>query len=135
MPNVPLIAIVEDDEAVREALAGLLEVTGFRSRCFDRAEAFLSDPAAGGFDCLITDMRMPGIDGLELQRRVRALAPGMPVIFITSVNDPATRKLALKGGAHAYLAKPIADEIILAQLESALAGGTPDLEPPRDQHP
>jgi FixJ family two-component response regulator len=115
-----MIAIVEDDEAVREAISALLEVMGYSSRGFDRADAFLADPAAGNFDCLITDVRMPGIDGLELQRRLRAFAPGTPVIFVTSVDDPITRTRALESGAHAYLSKPIANDVILARLESAL---------------
>ena len=129
MSKAPVIAIVDDDQAVREALAELLQVTGFESRTFERADAFLADPGAGDFDCLITDVRMPGMDGIELHERLRAFAPAMPVIYITSAHDPATRARALECGAHAYLSKPIADDIILEQLESALAGGAPSRTP------
>ena len=125
MAQAPVIAIVDDDQAVREALAELLQVTGFESRCFERADTFLADAAADDFDCLITDVRMPGIDGLELHERLRVFAPAMPVIFITSAHDPVTRARALESGAHAFLSKPIADGMILEQLESALARRAP----------
>ncbi len=123
MSKAPIVAIVEDDDAVRDALSELLQVSGIASRSFDCGDAFLADPAAGDFDCLITDVRMPGVDGLELQRRLRRFAPDTPVIFITSAHDPVSRLRALECGAHAYLSKPIADDIILSQLESALGGG------------
>jgi FixJ family two-component response regulator len=117
-----LIAIIDDDEAVREALSELLEVTNIASRCFDHPDAFLEEEEASDFDCIITDMRMPGIDGIELQKRLRDRGSKVPVIFITSTNDPATRSRAVEGGAHAYLAKPVADEILLARVRSALDG-------------
>lgn len=125
MSNAPVIAIVDDDEAVREALSELLEVTGYASRCFERADLFLADPVADEVDCIITDVRMPGIDGIELQQRLRHRGSCTPIIFITSAHDPATRDRALACGAHAYLAKPIADDIILAHLRSALDGHIP----------
>lgn len=124
MSEAPIIAIVDDDQAVREALSELLQVTGFSSRAFDRAEAFLADPAIADFACLITDVRMPGIDGLELQQRLRARGSDMPVIFITSAHDPVTHRRALECGAHAYLIKPIADGILLEYLETILGGET-----------
>jgi FixJ family two-component response regulator len=116
----PVIAIVDDDEAVREALADLLQVMGFSAQAFDRADAFLADYAPGRFDCLITDVRMPGIGGLALQQRLRALGSAMPVIIITSYTDPITRARALEGGARAFLTKPVADDFLLHHLRSAL---------------
>lgn len=125
MSKTPVIAIVDDDEAVREAISELLEVTGFASRCFDRADALLADPAIGDFDCIISDVRMPGIDGIELQQRLRGRGSDTPVIFITAAHDPVTRSRAFACGAHAFLTKPIADDIILAHLKTALNGGKP----------
>lgn len=123
MPNVPVIAIVDDDEAVREALTDLLQVTGFESRSWASAEDFLADAAIGEVDCIIADVRMPGMDGLQMQERLRRRGSDTPVIFITSAEDPVTRRRALEGGAHAYLGKPVADALLLEHLRMALGGG------------
>jgi FixJ family two-component response regulator len=117
-----MVAIVDDDDAVREALSDLLLVLGVSCRSFDRAEVFLEEYVPGVFDCLIADVRMPGIDGLELQQQLRALDSTMPVIFVTSVTDPTTRVRALERGAHAYLTKPIAGDVLQRCLKSALDG-------------
>lgn len=120
MSDTPNIAIVDDDEAMREALSDLLEVAGFSARTFDGADAFLAEYAATPFDLLVTDIRMPGIDGIELQARLRALNSSIPVIFVTSASDAATRDRAYEGGAFAYLTKPISDEFLLDQILAAL---------------
>ena len=122
MSEPPLIAIVDDDEEVCEALSDLLRVTGFACRCFTGAEAFLENGAAANYDCVVTDVRMPVIDGIELQRRLRAEGSRVPFIFITSHRDPVTRRRALDAGAHAYLSKPVSGKILLAHLRSALDG-------------
>ena len=121
MPRTPVVAIVEDNEAVREALSDLLQVLNISTGAFDRAEAFLAEFAPGRFDCLITDVRMPGVDGLELQRRLRALGSSMPVIFVTSDGDPATKDRALDEGAHAVLTKPVSDDALIRCLKIALS--------------
>lgn len=122
----PVIAIVDDDQAMREALFDLLQVAGFSARAFDSAAAFLSDFARSSVDLLITDVRMPGIDGLQLQQRLSALAPFLPVIFVTGSSDPDTRGRALAAGAFAYLNKPVGDEALLGALRRALGdSGTP----------
>ncbi len=121
---MPLVAIVDDDEAIREALCDLLMVTGFACCTFDGARAFLSDQAADSVDCLITDIRMPGMTGLDLLERVRAEGSELPVIVLTSVLDPGARAKALQLGAQAWLTKPVADEALLEQLKSAI--GTDD---------
>lgn len=120
MSENPLIAIVDDDEAMREALSDLLEVAGFSARGFDGADAFLSEYAATPFDLLVTDIRMPGIDGIELQARLRALGSSIPVIFVTSASDAATRDRAQEGGAFAYLTKPMSDALLLSRIRAAL---------------
>lgn len=122
MSKTPAIAIVDDDEAVREALWDLLQVEGYSARTFDSATAFLAGYVPGAFDCLITDVRMPGIDGLEMQQRLRALGSDIPVIIVSSLTDEVTRSQALKGGAIGCLAKPVADEVLLDLLRAALRG-------------
>jgi two-component system response regulator FixJ len=125
-PKTPIVAVVDDDEAVREALSEFLLVLGLACRKFDRAEAFMAEYVPDHFDCLITDVSMPGRSGLELQERLRDLGSSMPVIIITADTSPATRARALKGGALACLTKPVNDEVLLHHLESALnrAGGS-----------
>jgi two-component system, LuxR family, response regulator FixJ len=118
----PIIAAVEDDEAMREALADLLQVLGLPCRAFDRAESFLATYRPGAFDCLITDIRLPGISGLDLLQRLKVLGSTMPVIVLTSRTDAETRSRALAGGAHAYLTKPLADAMLVQHLKSALPG-------------
>lgn len=118
-----MIAIVDDDEAVREALVDFLQVEDLAARAFAGAEDFLAEPAMGEFACLITDIRMPGMDGLELQRRLRAGGSTMPVIFITSANEDATRVRAMQGGAVAFLTKPFDEEALLGTLRAVLGRG------------
>ena len=130
-PKMPIIAVVDDDEAVREALSDLLLVLGLACRTFDRAEAFMAEYGPDRFDCLITDVSMPGRSGLELQERLRELGSSMPVIIITADTSPATRTRALSGGAVACLTKPVNDDVLFRHLESALnrAGGSHDARP------
>lgn len=121
MSKPPEIAIVDDDQAVREALFDLLLVEGFQARMFENGAAYLADAHCMEFGCIITDVRMPEIDGLELQRRLRACGAAIPVIFITSSVNEGTRERALSGGAAAWFTKPVADEELLFELRAALA--------------
>jgi FixJ family two-component response regulator len=120
LSKTPLIAIVDDDEAVRDALLDLLQVEGLSGIGYASAAAFLVDFACEGFDCLVTDVRMDGMDGLELQRRVRLAHPSMPVIFVTAAADDATRIRAMHEGATAYFTKPLANADLMTQLCRAL---------------
>jgi two-component system, LuxR family, response regulator FixJ len=120
LSKAPLVAIVDDDEAVREALSDLLLVLELSCRTFDRAEAFMADYVPGRFDCLITDVSMPGHSGLDLLQHLRTIDSAMPVIVITADINPTTRSRAMKGGANAYLTKPIETEALLRHLQSAL---------------
>jgi two-component system response regulator FixJ len=120
MAKRPVVAIVEDDEAMREALSDLLAALNLPYRTFDRAEVFLVEHESQQFDCLITDVRMPGINGLELQQRLRALGSSVPVIIITSSTGPTTRVRALEGGARAFLTKPVSNNVLIHHLKSAL---------------
>lgn len=120
MPNPPVIAVVEDDAAMREALADLLEVMSFTGRVFDSAEAFLAEFAPGRFDCLITDLHLPGINGLELQQKLKALGAAIPVIVVTSSVDMMSRTRAMQEGAFAYLTKPFSDKALIGEVRAAL---------------
>lgn len=120
MPKTPLVAVVDDDEAIREALCDLLMVTGLACSTFDSAPAFLSGDAPGHVDCLITDVRMPGMSGLDLLELMRAGGSDLPVIMLTSVLDPSARARALDLGAQAWLTKPVADDALLDELKAAI---------------
>ena len=120
LPKAPLIAIVDDDDDVREALSDLILVLDLSCRTYDRAEALLAAYKPGVFDCIITDVRMSGMSGLDLLRELRRSDGAVPVIVITSDTSPKTRLQALEGGAHASLTKPVADSVLLEHLKSAL---------------
>ena len=120
MPKAPLIAIVDDDDDMREALSDLLLVLGLSNRAYDRAEALLAEYEPGAIDCVITDVRMPGMSGLELLGLLRRIDGAVPVIVITSDTSPETRMQALEGGAHAFMTKPVEDDVLLGHLRSAL---------------
>ena len=120
LPIQPVIAVVDDDEAIREAFSELLEVFALSYRTFDGAEAFLAAYAPGSFDCLITDIRMPGMTGLELQQKLNSLGSTIPIIVVTSSTDPEIQSRALEDGAVAYLSKPINDEVLIRHLMAAL---------------
>ena len=113
LSKLPLIAIVDDDAAMREALGDLLQVAGLSSRTYASAADFLDDYAPGQFDLVITDLRMPKIDGVELLRRLRATTSAPPAIVVTSTAGAATRARAVEMGAVACLTKPVADEALL----------------------
>lgn len=118
MSKPPVIAIVDDDEAVRDALFDLLQVEGLPARTFEGAAPFLE--ACGDFDCVITDVRMPEIDGIELQRRLRAGGSAMPVIYVTSCDEEVLRARALQGGAAGWFTKPVDDDALLDTLKAVL---------------
>ena len=120
LSKAPLIAIIDDDEAVREALSDLLLVLDLSCRTFDRAEAFMAEYTPGSFDCLITDVSMPGWSGLDLLQHLRSIGSSMPVIIITADPNPTTRSRAMRGGAYAYLTKPVSSDALFRHLQSAL---------------
>ena len=115
-----LVAIVDDDESVRGTLQELLRSAGFPSRCFDSAEAFLTSGNQQETACLITDIRMPGMSGLELQARLNAERCKIPTIFITAHGDEEMRFQALRAGAVEFLQKPFDDGILIESVRAAL---------------
>ena len=120
MPGVPLISIVDDDDALRNSLDDLIRSIGFRTQGFPSAEAFLSSNQARDTACLILDVRMPGMNGIDLQRQIVAANWRIPIIFITSHADDHARARALKAGAVAFLYKPFREEELLNALDAAL---------------
>jgi FixJ family two-component response regulator len=120
MANSPLISVVDDDDSVRESLGGLIRSVGFAVKVFASAEEFLNSDHLRNTDCLILDVRMPGMNGLELQRRLGASHMSIPVIFITAHGDEETRVRALNGGAVDYLLKPFSEEALLNAINTAL---------------
>jgi two-component system, LuxR family, response regulator FixJ len=117
------IHVVDDDKAIRESLAFLLGTAGFRVELFDSATPFLEHLSGRGVACLITDIRMPGIDGIELLRRLRAEGHRFPVIVMTGHGDVPLAVEAMKLGAFDFLEKPFDDEVLIATVGAALRHG------------
>jgi FixJ family two-component response regulator len=111
---------VDDDFRVRESIESLVESAGYAPRVFASAEEFLQSGTLAGATCLITDVRMRGMDGIELQRRVRLKRPKLPVIFITAHYDEETRKRALDEGAVEFLHKPFDAVDLLEAIQAGL---------------
>ena len=120
MPSVPLIAIVDDDDALRNSLDNLLRSVGFRVQGFASAEAFLQAKQANETACLILDVRMAGMNGLELQRQLVAANWRIPIIFVTAYADDDARERALAAGAVAFLYKPCREEDLLSAIDAIL---------------
>jgi FixJ family two-component response regulator len=115
-----LVAIVEDDASMRKALVGLMKATGYPARSFASAEEFLRSGALLQTGCLILDIRMPGMSGLDLYAKLRAQHSRVPAVFITAHGDGKTREQALSAGAVGYLTKPFDDEALLQYVRTAL---------------
>jgi FixJ family two-component response regulator len=120
MRIVPLIAIVDDDDSLRGSLENLIRSFGFRAHAFPSAEAFLSWKQARETACLILDVRMPGVNGLDLQRRMVTENWRVPIVFISSHTDDHAKARALEDGAVAFLYKPCREEELLNAIEVAL---------------
>src|SRR5262245_55608494 len=121
--NSKFVAIVDDDELMRGALQGLLKEAGLPARPFASGEEFLGSGAQHLSSCLIVDIRMPGMSGLDLQARLNQQHARVPIIFITAHGDERTRKQAMSGGAADFLVKPFDDDVLLRSVRSALKGG------------
>ena len=115
-----VIAIVDDDEAVRVAVEGLLKSAGLTARAFESAETFIESGQQSQVACLIADIRMPGMSGLELQAKLNAEHCRIPIVFITAHGDAQMRMRALRAGAVEFLAKPFNDEALLETVRAAL---------------
>jgi FixJ family two-component response regulator len=115
-----MVAIVDDDDLMRSALQGLLKSVGLPAQAFASAEEFLKSGQQHQAGCLVTDIRMPGMSGLELQAKLNADQCRIPTIFITAHGDEKMRMQALRAGAVEFLAKPFDDETLLESVRAAL---------------
>lgn len=114
------VAVVDDDESVRESLPDLLREFGFTAHAFSSAEEFLASDSVNVTRCLILDIAMAGMTGLELQRELKLRGHQIPIIFITAQNDEGVRTRAFEQGATEFLLKPFSDRALLAALDTAL---------------
>jgi len=114
------VAIVDDDPSVRSALVGLMRAAGLSSLAFASADELLGSDALATTGCVVTDVRMPGTSGLELQARLAARRSGLPVIFITAHGDAEARRRALSAGARAFFQKPFDDDELIESIRAAM---------------
>ena len=119
--NSRLVAVVDDDESVLRSLQDLIESDGLSTLCFGSAEQFLDSDARNTAACLIADIRMPGMSGLELQAKLKTERCRIPVIFITAHGDAEMRIHAMREGAVEFLSKPFDDAVLLDIVHAALA--------------
>jgi len=119
----PLVAVVDDDESVRESLPDLLREFGFSTHSFSSAEEFLTSDSLFLTGCLILDVAMPGMSGFELQRELQLRGHRIPIIFISAHKDEIVRKRAFQQGAVEFLFKPFSDTALLQALNTALRVG------------
>jgi FixJ family two-component response regulator len=118
--GIPLISIVDDDDAHRSSLENLIRSVGLWAKGFSSAEAFLGSNHMHETSCLVLDVRMPGMSGPDLQRRMAVANSPLPIIFITAHEDDAQRTQALEAGAVAFLHKPFYEDELLNAIEAAL---------------
>jgi len=117
---MPLISIVDDDESVRAALKSLIDSVGFRAEVFQSGEEFLNSPYLLQTNCLITDVRMQGMSGLELQERLSAAGRSIPIVFISAHDDKEARARGLRAGAIDFLQKPFSEDSLLGAISVCL---------------
>ena len=114
------ILLVDDDESIRDSVKSLLRSVGYQVAIFESAEQFLESGMLRGTGCLILDIRMPGMGGLELQRRLNTLQSWVPIVFLTGLHDKTDRQRAIEGGASDFLQKPVAANVLLGAVDVAL---------------
>jgi two-component system response regulator FixJ len=120
MPPNPLVSIIDDDESVRKSLAFRLRAAGFRVAAYESALVFLDAPPHIGEGCVVTDIRMPQMDGMELLRRIKSSGRNLQVVVMTGHGDIALAVEAMKLGASDFIEKPFEDETLLAMIRTAL---------------
>ncbi len=124
MAKEVLISIVEDDQPFRDSMRKLVSALGYAVEAFPSAANFLASPHLAETACLLTDVQMPGMTGVELHRRLLDLGHAIPTILLTAYPNQAARNRALKDGVVCYLSKPVDDEHLASCIRSALASGS-----------
>jgi FixJ family two-component response regulator len=127
-PVTPIVFVVDDDDSVRESVEELIRYAGYQAETFSSAREFLNRPPARVPSCLILDVSLPDLNGLELQERIAAERINMPIIFITGYGDVPMTVKAMKGGAIEFLTKPLGGDILLSAIRSALASSQTTLD-------
>jgi len=123
-PDQPIVFVVDDDISVRESLELLIEFAGWRPETFASAEEFLTHPGTAGPSCLVLDVSLPDLNGLELQKLIGADRADLPIIFITGHGDVPMTVKAMKAGAIEFLTKPFDDQVLLSAIKNALRRST-----------
>ncbi len=118
----PTVCIIDDDESVLRAFLMLLESAAFKAQTYESAEAFLVDETVASSDCIITDIRMPGLSGLDLLERMRLQGLNIPVIVVSAYDDDYTRQRAFKLGARAFFCKPVDDQTLVDSIYGVMEG-------------
>jgi FixJ family two-component response regulator len=126
--TTPLVFVVYDDMSVRQSLKSLIEASGWQAETFASAQAFLRRPRAFVPSCLVLDIALPDLSGLDLQKRIAADRPDMPIIFFTGCGDVYTSVQAMKAGALEFLIKPFGDSVLLDAITHALERSRQTLE-------
>ena len=121
MPE-PVVSVIDDDASVRRSTILLIESLGFRAAAFETAESFLESDQLGKVSCLILDVQLPGMNGLQLQSHLAAAGCKIPIIFITAHDGRESHRQAMQAGAVAFLGKPFTDELLLQTIRAALSG-------------
>lgn len=117
---VPTVFVIDDDAGVRSSIRGLLKSVGLRSECFETAEQFLERNPANGPSCVVLDVGLPGINGLEFQQQLKSAGFDVPIVFITAYGDIRMTAKAMKSGAVEFLPKPFGDQELLDAIHQAL---------------
>ena len=123
MPDVPVISIIDDDDSMRCAIKSLVTSLGLRVHTFRSAEEFLQSPRLDDTSCLITDLQMPGLSGIELQSLLVAQARHMPIILVTAFPEERMRNRAMQAGALGFLSKPFESQMLIKLIDKAIATG------------
>jgi FixJ family two-component response regulator len=120
LPKTGVVAIVDDDEPLREALGSVMKAAGFPARTFASAEEFLACDACDKTACLVLDVRLPGMSGIELQKHLAQTKSWLPIIFVTAHGDAALRDSLMRAGAVAFLYKPVRSNALLREIRRAV---------------
>jgi FixJ family two-component response regulator len=124
--NSALISIIDDDRSVREAIQGLIRSLGYATAAFGSAEEYLDSGRIDDTACIITDLQMPGLSGIDLQRRLLADGHDTPIIFVTAFPSDRLRRHALDAGAFGFLSKPFNEASLIACIDKALQRPLPN---------
>ena len=129
LTDAVIIAIVDDDEPLREALGSVMKAAGFSPRTFASAEEFLACDDCDGTACLVLDVRLPGMSGIELQKQLSRTNSRLPIVFVTAHGDASLRDSLMRAGAAAFFYKPVRSDALLKEIRRALKESSTDDQP------